>query len=161
MVDTKLSALNELAATPADNDEVYIRDVSEGAAAESKRITIANLLAGAGGAALTVIAGAGTEVFNGTSPTSWTDLDLSGTIGSNNALVVLKKNFPAQDTAAFRQNGDTDQQYVAGFSSGVAMVEQSSQHCLVLVPTDSSGVIEWITEAARASTTIDVVAYIK
>ena len=46
MADTKLSALTELAATPADADEVYIRDVSEAAADESKRITIANLLAG-------------------------------------------------------------------------------------------------------------------
>lgn len=47
MADTKLSALTELATTPASNDEVYIRDVSEAAATESKRITIANLLAGA------------------------------------------------------------------------------------------------------------------
>lgn len=46
MADQKLSELTELAATPADADEVYIRDVSEAAAAESKRITIANLLAG-------------------------------------------------------------------------------------------------------------------
>ena len=44
MADTKLSALIELAATPAVDDEVYIRDVSEAAADESKRITIANLL---------------------------------------------------------------------------------------------------------------------
>jgi len=49
MADTKLSALVELAATPADTDEVYIRDVSEAAADESKRITVANLIAGAGG----------------------------------------------------------------------------------------------------------------
>ena len=45
MADTKLSALVELAATPAVDDEVYIRDVSEAAADESKRITTANLLA--------------------------------------------------------------------------------------------------------------------
>ena len=38
MADTKLSALTELAATPADDDEVYIRDVSEAAADESKRV---------------------------------------------------------------------------------------------------------------------------
>ena len=42
--DTKLSALVELAATPAADDEVYIRDVSEEASQESKRITVANLL---------------------------------------------------------------------------------------------------------------------
>ena len=44
MADKKLSALTELAATPAVDDEVYIRDISELAAAESKRITTANLL---------------------------------------------------------------------------------------------------------------------
>ena len=43
MADTKLSGLTELAATPASDDEVYIRDVSEAAEAESKRITVANL----------------------------------------------------------------------------------------------------------------------
>lgn len=45
IADTKLSALTELAATPADGDELYIRDVSEAAANESKRITVANLVA--------------------------------------------------------------------------------------------------------------------
>ncbi|MFQ6027741.1 MAG: hypothetical protein ACE5Q6_09640 [Dehalococcoidia bacterium] len=45
MADTKLSALTELAATPASGDEVYIRDISEAAADESKRITMTNLLA--------------------------------------------------------------------------------------------------------------------
>jgi hypothetical protein len=44
MADTKLSALTELAAAPASDDELYIRDVSEAAAAESKRITVANML---------------------------------------------------------------------------------------------------------------------
>lgn len=48
MADTKLSALTELDATPADDDEVYIRDVSEDPADESKRITIANLLPASG-----------------------------------------------------------------------------------------------------------------
>ncbi len=59
MADTKLSALAELAATPAVDDEVYIRDVSEEAVAESKRITVANLIdsrLGALGATCWVIA---------------------------------------------------------------------------------------------------------
>jgi len=47
MADTKLSELTELAAAPAVDDEIYIRDVSEAAISESKRITIANLLDGA------------------------------------------------------------------------------------------------------------------
>lgn len=46
MADAKLSELTELAATPANDDELYIRDVSEAAVAESKRITAANLMAG-------------------------------------------------------------------------------------------------------------------
>lgn len=44
MADQKLSALVELAAKPAADDELYIRDVSEAAADESKRIKITNLL---------------------------------------------------------------------------------------------------------------------
>jgi hypothetical protein len=43
MADSKLSALTELAAAPSTSDELYIRDVSELASAESKRITVANL----------------------------------------------------------------------------------------------------------------------
>lgn len=48
MADQKLSELTELAATPAVDDEVYIRDISEDAADESKRITIANVMAAVG-----------------------------------------------------------------------------------------------------------------
>ncbi len=50
MADRKVSALNELAATPAVGDELYIRDISEAAADESKRITVANLMAAGAGA---------------------------------------------------------------------------------------------------------------
>lgn len=46
MADKKLSELTELATTPANDDEVYIRDLSEEAAAESKRITVLNFLGG-------------------------------------------------------------------------------------------------------------------
>jgi len=44
MADTKLSALTELAAGAATDDEIYIRDISEASADESKRMTISNLL---------------------------------------------------------------------------------------------------------------------
>tara|TARA_Y100000310_G_scaffold342218_1_gene444381 strand:- start:392 stop:1402 length:1011 start_codon:yes stop_codon:yes gene_type:complete len=46
MADTKLSALTALGAGPAGGDQLYLRDVSEAASAESKSITIANLLLG-------------------------------------------------------------------------------------------------------------------
>ena len=56
MADTKLSALTELNATPAGTDELYIRDVSESASDESKRITVTNLVAAAaGGVSLAVV----------------------------------------------------------------------------------------------------------
>ena len=45
MADLKLSELTELATTPADNDELYIRDEGETTAIESKKITVANLMA--------------------------------------------------------------------------------------------------------------------
>ena len=44
MADAKLSALVALAVAPALTDELYIRDVSEAAMDESKRITVANLI---------------------------------------------------------------------------------------------------------------------
>ena len=44
MADVKLSALSGLGASPATGDEIYIRDISEAAADESKRITIADLM---------------------------------------------------------------------------------------------------------------------
>lgn len=45
MADSKLSSLTQLAAAPAGGDWVYIVDISEPATDQSKRITIANLLA--------------------------------------------------------------------------------------------------------------------
>ena len=160
MADTKLSALTELAATPADTDEVYIRDVSEPAATESKRITVVNLLAGAGGGATLTVSE--TEVFNATSPTTWTDLDLSGTIGSNIALVLMKVVVGNAADVAFRKDGDTDEFYANSASAGgVALIaSQGSTHAAILVATSSTGKIEWKTEFARAST-VDIIAYIK
>jgi len=158
MADTKLSALTELAATPAVDDEVYIRDISEAAADESKRITTANLLASR--AILTV---AETEVFNGTEVSSWTDLNLSGVVGANPALVLLKVNGDAVDFAV-RKNGDTDEFFDTdtSLSSGAALLTTSSAlYGVLIVATDASGIIEWITDGASETVTIDVIAYIK
>ncbi len=56
MADQKLSELIELSTIPASGDEVYIRDVSEAAANESRRITVANLLGGVARTATLVVA---------------------------------------------------------------------------------------------------------
>lgn len=103
------------------------------------------------------------EVFNGASPTVWTDLDLSAVVGANPALVVLKVyTGGASRDIAFRKNGDTDQFYDTDTTSarGAALVF-TKPFCVVIVATDADGIVEWITDVSYATTTIDVIAYIK
>ncbi len=101
------------------------------------------------------------EVFNGTSPTAWTDLDLSGTVGAKTALVLLKCGDANDRMIAVRTNGDTDEFYADVVTpSGVALADGKNTHkAVLLVCTDSSGVIEWKTEVAN-TWVLDVIAYI-
>jgi hypothetical protein len=116
----------------------------------------------AAGAVLVV---AETEVFNGAAPVAWTDLDLSGTIGAQATLVILKvecTTVAAHPAVAFRRNGDTDQLYYAG-SKGCSLAEVAQTytlHVIYLTLSDTSGVIEWICETTE-TIVIDVIAYIK
>ncbi|KKN74959.1 hypothetical protein LCGC14_0384610, partial [marine sediment metagenome] len=120
--------------------------------------------AAAGGAALTV---AETEVFSGTAPTTWTDLNLSGTIGAQSSLVLLKfASIGAgyNRTVAVRKNGDTDEFYgaTANEARGVALGQllgASVVFVVLLVATDATGKIEW--KSAAITMTVDVIAYIK
>ena len=100
-----------------------------------------------------------TEVFSGTSPATWTDLDLSGTIGAKASLVYLKVYMGTGKRCAFRKKGDTDEVYTLAANSGASQCEPTAHDC-VLVPTDDSGVVQWKTETATGSTTVDVIAYI-
>ena len=159
MADTKLSALTELAATPANDDEVYIRDVSEVASAESKRITIANLLAGAGGG----ITFDNSEVFNGIpASTAYLDLDLSAVVGSNQAVVLLAV-YPAinPNEIKFRKNGETDNLGSAASAQGpsVGKPSTSSEMTYILVVADSSGIVEWKHNASDPTIVINMEAY--
>ena len=92
MADSKLSALTELAVTPADADEVYIRDVSEAASAESKRITVANLLAGAVGKSIAtgtyVGAGAATDVQK-TTGFKCSMVIIQGTVDADESFILI------------------------------------------------------------------------
>lgn len=108
-----------------------------------------------------------TEVFNGNTPdpSAWTALDLSGTVGSNFALVILKVDGDIK-TVAFRQNGEVDEFYnvtLNTYGSGLQLIRGwgSSAVETVLVPTDSSGVIEWKAENVATACVIDIIAYIK
>lgn len=114
--------------------------------------------AAAAGATLTI---AETEVYNGTpSQAVWTDLDLSGTVGAQVTLVLLKFSNAYNTRWAVRKNGDTDEFYDAA-SEGVACgASAANEHVVLLVTTDASGIIEWISEGNNP-TTIDIIAYIK
>ena len=101
-----------------------------------------------------------TEVFSGTSPTTWTDLDLSGTIGAKASLVLLKVYTSTNsENVGFRKNGDTDEQYSAtgNYSHSAAMFFSGVAWHAVWVATDNAGIVEWKTLAAQAYT-VDVVA---
>lgn len=103
-----------------------------------------------------------TEVFAGQSPDGvWADLDLSGTIGTNAALVVLKIKATAPAALAVRRNGDADEFWGAtAESAGCALMYlQSNVFQIVIAVTDTSGVIEWKTTEDRTST-VDLIAYI-
>jgi len=115
------------------------------------------------GSTLTI---AETEVFSGNTPAAaaWTDLDLSGTVGANVALVILKWFIGvASQQIAFRKNGDADEHYGgATSSSGLSLGAPAANiWTIYLVLTDATGKIEWICQDLNEAVTIDVIAYIK
>ncbi len=101
-----------------------------------------------------------TEVFSGTCPTTWTDLDLSAVVGSKSVKVSLKcysKSSPM--VVAFRRNGDTDELHNSfGSNAGTTTYER---WCIYECFTDPNGVVEWKTGGAVGGVTVDVVGYMK
>lgn len=113
------------------------------------------------GARLTV---AETEVFNGTAPTTWTDLDLSSVVGPNPALVILKTLIEGNDaTYAFRKDGDTDEQYDGGaVLHGAGMIfGDTLKYQIAIVVTNALGIIEWKASSPFGSQTVDIIGFIK
>jgi hypothetical protein len=101
------------------------------------------------------------SAFNGTAPTSYTDLDLSSIVGARQCTVLLKVN--NTDTSndryyAFRRNGETLEPNTASSNAvgtsktGLVTGAGGNKYALVLVTTDSSGIVEWL--ASGASSTI-------
>src|SRR5207247_1381674 len=88
------------------------------------------------------------QAFSGTSPSSYTDLDLSSIVGAAQHLVILAViTTGATRNFNFRRKGDTNAYAVLG-GDGHYIVE-----------TDTNGVVQWISSAATGSTTVTVVAY--
>lgn len=112
-------------------------------------------------------------VHNDVIPTEWTDLDLSGYIGQNRALVLLRlrcMNSSYGETVVFRANDDYDfvrhpsgetapgvSLAVLGASNGYA---DESSSAYVLVPTDSYGVIEMKSKYGNRVVKIWLLGYI-
>jgi len=80
------------------------------------------------------------QVFDGTSPLVWTDLNLSSYVGAKKTLVLLKVWVENNLSVAFRENGDTHD-YSAGTAENLPMLADSGAYVLLL--TDGGGVIEW------------------
>lgn len=106
----------------------------------------------------------GTQVFSGSMPTSYADLDLSATIGANRALVNLVFVPDVLCSIQVRTNGVTKTQgYNNGtaWGGGVTLGSVSSGNELHLsVMTDSSGIIEWDSDSAGSGgTTVTLESY--
>jgi|GEM_PF-4723886 len=105
----------------------------------------------------------GAQVFSGSSPSSWTDLDLSSYVGSNHALVILKikKNSGGSYTAVFRPNGDSDEYWRCNDLSDMGAQghkEECGEAGIIVVETDASGIIEW---KCGADVTLTLLGYVK
>lgn len=99
-----------------------------------------------------------TNVYSGAAPIAYTDLDLSAIVGSTSAIVLLKiKNTDAGGamTATVRRNGETD--LIGGYVSVTGVLNQNIG-ALVACVTDTAGIIEWDSDAARTCE-VDVEAY--
>lgn len=102
----------------------------------------------------------GTQVHNGASSTSYTDLDVSAVVGANAALVLFKVTGNL-DNVAFRQNGDTTDYFsTSGFASTNRGHAVTGTGCQILCATDSAGVVEWRVQTTNTATIV-VVGYIR
>jgi len=104
----------------------------------------------------------GAKVYDAAAPAAMTDLDLSGTIGANRALVYLKvklDDIAGSEYYEFRENGETDTiEIAAPLVTGTISTNQEFIYLWIL--TDSSGIIEWKSDNQR-NTEIYVLAYMK
>ena len=100
-------------------------------------------------------------LFNGTSPTSYTDLDLSGTVGSNQAVCLIKvfnnSGDAASQTYSFRKDDDANNFFEGGLGGVNILPDQIAIYLLIV--TDGTGVVEWKSTQAK-TTVITMEAYL-
>ncbi len=102
-----------------------------------------------------------TEVYTGTAPTTWTDLDLSSAVGINYANVTLKvyNDSATPIIALFRQKGDPDT-YLIGSDTNNMVSLGSNGVGQALIYTSDHGKIQWKASSAVPAV-IKVVAFVK
>ena len=108
-----------------------------------------------------------TLVYDHQKPSAnWTDLDLSGVVGANYALVLLKvKCFAGTEIEyAFRPDGDTDD-YISSRNSpsgGNYLRIGPGSVSLAILETGSNGYIEWCSPNGSGNeASIWILGYIK
>lgn len=116
---------------------------------------IANSVSGATGFSTT-------QVFTGTAPTSYTDLDLSAVVGATQRMVMLRVfDGGGSGYYSFRPNGTTytqdDASSTAQGVSRTGVIGGTPSGSFVIVKTDTAGVIEW--KGNTGDIKIEVMAY--
>lgn len=107
------------------------------------------------------------SVFTGTAPNAtYTDLDLSATVGSANKMVMIKIHQTTGNTGAtyylFQTKGDLVEYSASGGVIGPSVAEMSNANNVdgyALVMTNATGVVQWTGSRASLTVTLTVVAY--
>ena len=109
----------------------------------------------------------GTQIYSADAPTSYTDLDIAtlASITAQGMLAILEvKNNDANANVDFffRPNGstaanDADAQYARGCAATRLSAGKSA---FITIPTDSSGIVEWICLTSGVATIVNLVGYI-
>jgi len=107
---------------------------------------------------------AGTQVYSGTAPTSWTDLDLSSVVGSRRTLVILNvKNHDYNYDNAFYFRWDGSTVNFSGdpdpYPAANKVKLQPQQYGFVIAITGTNGYVEWKADNAYDAR-VSVLAYI-
>jgi hypothetical protein len=120
MADQYIDELTALT-TPDDADLVVIQDVDDGANGTTKKITVANLLAGAGGGGSSKNFILSDQSFSGT---TWTDISGIGTINldPSSTYVIRVKVFATLITAADSYDNFITLRYIMTQRSGSVVV---------------------------------------
>lgn len=93
---------------------------------------------------------------------AWTDIDLSSVVGSAQVLAILRvMGATATRHWSFRPNGDSSDYNMSSDNKwGANSMYTTGKYGIIIVPTDSSGIIEYYLSDA-SNITVDVLGYVE